>query len=156
MVPVPQMIERVALPQEHQDLVCRFLRVFSRFEASLKSAGYARQDGDRLIVEWRRFALEAGAQIQLPVVQLEVLVRNPPGRQRVLNHQLEFVAEQVPAEARADWVLEMVYRVRNNLFHGGKWPPRPERDGPLLQSRLVALGFFVDLDQRVRQAYFAE
>ena len=38
------------------DLSCLVLRAFSRFEAALKQANYAVQQGDRLIVEYRRFA----------------------------------------------------------------------------------------------------
>lgn len=55
----------------------------------------------------------------------------------------------------SEWLLEMVYRVRNNLFHGGKWPVQPERDAELLSACLAALGHYVDLNTNVRRAYFA-
>jgi hypothetical protein len=155
MVDLGEMIERVALPAEHRDLVCQFLLVFSRFEAALKTATYARQDGERLVVEWRRFAREAGAAAVVPIGGVDVLVNNPPGRQTIIDNRLQFVAEQQAAEVTAEWLLEMVYRVRNNLFHGGKWPPQPERDGALLRASLAALAFFLDLSPRVREAYFA-
>jgi hypothetical protein len=152
---IAQLVQQVALPNCHRELVCQFLLVFSRFEAALKRAGFARQNGERLTVEWRRFARESGQGIDLPVEDLGVLVLAPPARQQIMDNQLSFVPEDRPAELTAEWVLEMVYRVRNNLFHGGKWPADPERDGALLQSCLVALAFFVDLDQRVRHAYLA-
>lgn len=151
------MIRRVALPEEHRELVCQFLLVFSRFEAALKGATYARQDGERLIVEWRRFARETSAEARpLPMDALDPLVTRPPEREQVADHVLDWVAEARPETVTPEWVLEMVYRVRNNLFHGGKWPARVERDGELLRSCLAALAHFVDLEPRVTDAYFGE
>ncbi len=158
MKTVDEMIERVALPAEHRYLVCQFLLVFSRFEAALKRSGYARQDGQRLIVEWRRFAQETSAVAGhgVPVGVLRPLIERPPERQQVANGVLQFVGEVAPDPVNSEWVLEMVYRVRNNLFHGGKWPAEPARDGELLRSCLDALSYYVDLKAEVTQAYFGE
>jgi hypothetical protein len=56
-------------------------------------------------------------------------------------------------------LLVLVRRVRNNLFHGGKFPlqPIPEisRDESLLQSSLTVLGAALQLNPRVSQ-FFSE
>jgi hypothetical protein len=44
MTTVDQLSDRVALDPEYRELVCQFLLIFSRFEAALKRAGFARQE----------------------------------------------------------------------------------------------------------------
>ena len=158
---IAEMTGPVALAAEHHALVCDFLLVFSRFEAALKCARYARQEGVRLFVEWRRFVREnqpaAADNNPLPVNDLRVLIEHPPARQQIIRERFEFPAEAPGREpVDSEWLLEMVYRVRNNLFHGGKWPVQPERDAELLRACLVALTYYVDLSTEVTQAYFGE
>src|SRR5574341_595304 len=102
MVTVEEMTGCVALPEEHRELVCRFLLVFSRCEAAVKRAGYAQQDGQWLIVEWRRFAREAGVAAGIPVATLGGLVNHPPAREQVVDHHLEFVPEAPPGAVSAE------------------------------------------------------
>jgi len=51
------------------------------------------------------------------------------------------------------WLVTMVCRVRNNLFHGGKAIPEPARDVPLINHSLVILEAFLELDAKVRQHF---
>ena len=158
MLTIEQLRTPVVLPEEHGRLACLFLLVFSRFEAALKQAGYVRPTGDRLVVEWRRFAQEnqpAAGDHPALITSIRPLIERPPWRQRVVDGRLDFVCEP-PRMERVDseWLLEMVYRVRNNLFHGGKWPVQPERDPELLSACLAALGHYVDLNTNVARAYF--
>ncbi|HLH07822.1 MAG TPA: hypothetical protein VKW78_11340 [Terriglobales bacterium] len=56
----------------------------------------------------------------------------------------------------ASWFL-MIRCVRNNLFHGGKFPSipisDPSRDRDLLLSSMVILNAALDLDSTVRKAF---
>lgn len=156
MTTVQQMIGRVILPQEHCDLACQFLLVFSRFEAALKLSGYARQDRRQLVIEWKRFVQENGDRAAEPERIAPYLVRHPPARQHMADGELKFADETTPETVTSEWILEMVYRVRNNLFHGGKWPAEPARDGALLRSCLDALSYYVDLRREVSAAYFRD
>jgi len=156
---IEQLIGPVSIPEPHRQLVCQFLLVFSRFEAALKQAGYCKQKDDRIVVEWWRFASEnppdTDGRGPLPLDSVRPLVERPPGRQVVSMKHLEFVQEQpLEAPVQSKQLLAMVYRVRNNLFHGGKWPMQPERDPELLQAALAALAYYVDLDDDVARAYF--
>jgi hypothetical protein len=51
----------------------------------------------------------------------------------------------------------MIAVVRNNLFHGGKfpWPVDPARNAKLIRHALVLLDAMVDLDDRVKH-YFTQ
>lgn len=55
------------------------------------------------------------------------------------------------------WLLTIVKIVRNNLFHGGKYPytplPEPARDTQLLESSRIVLETCAQWDDKVRR-YF--
>ena len=160
MKTIEELAAQVGLPEEHREIVCIFLLVFSRFESALKQAGYARQQGELLVVEWRRFARDTEARCRagepMPVGAFRSLIDRPPARQRAIDDRLEWQPEPAPAiPPNLEWLLEMVYRVRNNLFHGGKCPLQPERDLELMKASLMALSHFLDLRLDVAQAYMA-
>ena len=58
------------------------------------------------------------------------------------------------------WLLKIVRRVRNNLFHGGKYPytplPEPARDTQLLESSLIVLEACLEWDEEVRRWYMSD
>ena len=65
-------------------------------------------------------------------------------------------------ESEADFVVRCVKRIRNNLFHGGKFPiptgpvSAPERDTELLEHGLVILHALLELDERVKKHWEPE
>lgn len=152
-----ELLKAVELPPDHRQLVCCFLLVFSRFEFALKRLGYIRQQGDLLLVDWRRFARETTGPRDIDAV-VQILIMRPPARQRLSDGGLDWVFEEPPAAdvVGVEWLLEMVYRVRNNLFHGGKWPPDPARDKGLLEASLAVLGECLHLRSDLRPLYFGE
>ena len=59
-------------------------------------------------------------------------------------------------DLEADLILLYVRRVRNNLFHGGKFNEHwfaPERSQKLLESSLIILYHCLDLSAPVKEAY---
>jgi len=69
----------------------------------------------------------------------------------------------VPCNSETDeaYLLRLVRTVRNNLFHGGKYPSPVcpdtdiDRNREMIRSCLVVLEFCLSLDQRVGE-YFME
>ncbi len=136
----------------------RFLMVFSRFEYALKSLGYVRQQGERVLIEWRRLAAETSPYIPLDHALLQEvapLVAEPPAKQVVRQGHLEWLLEGPPPtdEVDLEWLLEMTYRVRNNLFHGGKWPFDSARDVRLINAGEAVLAIFVAVRNDLHLAF---
>lgn len=139
----------------------RFLMLFSRFEYALKTLGYVRQSGEHVLIEWRRFARETNLDLPLDdplLVRTRPFVVMPPARQVVLNGHLEWLPEDAPASEEIDsaWLLEMTYRVRNNLFHGGKYPFDPARDVSLIGAGEAVLEIFTSVRNDLAQAFSQE
>jgi hypothetical protein len=145
-----------------RDVVTEFLMAFSRFEYALKRVGYAKQAGRMLNVEWRKFGKEHAARAAASVDAIrrdaKYLVDRPPRRQILDGETVRFdKQEPSPAAPGLEWLLEMAYRVRNNLFHGGKWVPidEPARNEKLLLAALDVLRWALRLHPRAERHYFA-
>lgn len=154
----PLFAPLAALPTVNR--LCRFLLIFSRFEFALKSLHYVRQQGDRLIVEWRRFAHETAGTFRLNdelEQSIRILLTAPPARQILRDDRLDWEEEHPvePSAVTLEWLLDMVYRVRNNLFHGGKWPPDPARDPELLEASEAVIAECLRLREDIRIHYGA-
>ena len=74
------------------------------------------------------------------------LSAQPPKKQVILNGKLDWSeVKQGDGEGSSDYILRLVRTVRNNLFHGGKFPnptgPMADtaRDRALLENCLVIL-----------------
>jgi hypothetical protein len=63
-----------------------------------------------------------------------------------------------PNERQLIWILLAIRTVRNNLFHGGKFPlipmPDPSRDRDLLLHSLAVLNTALELDDQVKANFF--
>lgn len=139
----------------------RFLMLFSRFEYALKKLGYVQQSGERVLIQWRRFAAETHLNLPLDdplIVRTRPLVSMPPAKQVVRNGQLEWLPEEAPTGEEIDlqWLLDMTYRLRNNLFHGGKWPFDPARDVSLIEAGEAVLAIFTSIRRDLEQAFRQE
>ncbi|CAN5905078.1 hypothetical protein BH23ACT11_BH23ACT11_04080 [soil metagenome] len=144
----------------HDERAGEFLLVFSRFEFALKQLGYVRQNGTRLIVEWRRFACETtydptSSLAPYDKETIDLFITHPPARQVLKNDKLDWKHEKPPAKDQVtlEWLLEMLYRVRNNLFHGGKQPFEPPRDRKLLEAGLALIDLCLHLNNDLYKAY---
>lgn len=129
-----------------EKLVLKFLYTFSRFEYALKRAGYLGRDGEAALAQWDRFENDLTA---LPAEELapvltcgDYILATPPKKQVVNGRRLGW-EDSAPTASRIKTLLVYVCRVRNNLFHGGKFPEGPvhdvARDRDLLRSGISAL-----------------
>src|SRR5688572_21872609 len=106
-----------------------FLGVFARFEYALKAGGYAEKKHGAVAADWDRFDKEHADAFDQSATQAlaeaaSYLLASPPKKQ-ILNNdgKLEFAAAD-PGGSDLHRLLVYVRRVRNNLFHGGKFGPQ--------------------------------
>ncbi|WP_210191581.1 MULTISPECIES: hypothetical protein [Rhodomicrobium] len=142
------------------DLANKMFRVFARCEYALKAAGYHRGDG-KAEPNWTAFAAVVENVLADPDREdlkeaIAYILNQPPKKQVIRNGMLEWSDEPPQAASQADLILLYVRRVRNNLFHGGKFNGRwfePERSEQLLRHSLVILDACATGCSDVRYAY---
>ncbi len=128
-----------------------------RYEFALKAAGLAH--GEDATPSWDRYAntIDAGlARLNSPelTAAIDYLLTQPPKKQVLDGGRLQWRdAPPDPNQSRAAQVLLMVRRVRNNLFHGGKFIPGGDRDQVLVNHALVVLQSCLPLNADVSAAY---
>jgi hypothetical protein len=148
-----------------EPLVFMFFETFSRFECALKRGGFVRrgQHGSAN-PDWGRFAdevatgLDAGTNPDF-IRAKSFLLLEPPRRQVFVEpDSVEW--EDNPRrqnEAEAQYLLRLVRDVRNNLFHGGKYPSGSEsevgRNAKLLRACLTVLDHCRSLNPAVGNAF---
>lgn len=161
-IAIPEAIRRIADSQDRK-LAWEFFVFFSRFEYALKrSSTYLKGGPSRAQPDWNLFAVDHEGEFQ-QLARPDVLeaVRyfrlHPPLKQVVAEGRLGW-SEPLPYSPIAElkWLLLSVGRVRNNLFHGGKFPLHnvsdPSRDRVLLEHSLTILNACVPLDREVAGA----
>ena len=106
-------------------LAAEFFREFARFEYALKATGFHKGEG-LAKADWREFALSVEEHFKTPKsdelsVAVEFLEEEPPMKQVIKSGKLEWESSKPSTDSRVDRLLIYVRRVRNNLFHGGKF-----------------------------------
>lgn len=123
-----------------------FFMEFARYEYCLKMSGLTPGDGDAK-ADWDRYATEVEKIIVSPdntelASAIDYILTYPPKKQIVRDGVL--VWDDRPAQSRnkAQQVFLLIRRIRNNLFHGGKFNNRwfePERSELLMQHAMTIL-----------------
>lgn len=141
-------------------LAGKLFHVFSRTEYALKAAGYNNGDG---VAEtnWRTFALDVEGLISNPENQelleaINFFFNAPPQKQVIVGGVIQWEVSEPATNSKADKLLIYIRRVRNNLFHGGKFNGHwfePERSEVLLSHSLTILTACVKYVPTVREAY---
>jgi hypothetical protein len=150
------------MPQDEalHNLAFEFFRVFARAEYALKASGFNRGEGPAE-ADWTRFAKAIEHFIANPpsddtVRAIDFLLAEPPRKQFIVNGRIEW-REVVPGtDSKSDKLFQYVRRIRNNLFHGGKFNGHwfaPERSERLMMAGLVVLRAAVEQLEGVREAY---
>ncbi len=150
-------IETAAQHPDRSRALVFFLFV-ARFEYALKRAGFITNSNDAK-PNWTEYARRRG---RLPSEMtderlkraLEYLEKFPPKKQIVAAGRLEWSTDAYNGTHDLDRVLTLVRRVRNNIFHGGKFvrgvEPDLSRDRKLLDVCLVILESCVESDHDLR------
>lgn len=126
-----KLIESIA--GEDGELVLNFFATFSAFECALKRTGFVKCGPyNSAEPDWTAFAQAVKTQLAKKVETTfteskKYLVRNPPMKQMFtksssgagVNWEKNSKREN---ETEEEYLLRLVRDVRNNLFHGGKYP----------------------------------
>jgi len=110
-----------ALPRQANKL----FRIFARFEFALKMAGYAEMKKGKLDIAWDRFANSEpiGGTFLSYVREHNIcptILNAPPKADFIENGLYGFEQNAEPPQSVQE-LFGAVRRVRNNLFHGGKY-----------------------------------
>lgn len=135
-------------------------REFARCEYCLKAVGL-RENGRNAKANWGAFAGEVREALETPKssemkAAVEYYLTKPPKKQIVANGFLDWDMRLPDHKHQAELILRLVCRVRNNLFHGGKFNGRwfePQRSEELLTYGLIVLRECIEAHPRVREAY---
>lgn len=154
----------------NRDLLLRFFVTFARFEFALKNTRFFRPRGmapgqlPDAHPDWDAFASSIRSVFQSVEDErlgeaCDYLVKlSPPAREVIVRNKVMWdttpPAEDLPEIHR---VLISVRRVRNNLFHGGKFANVKAEDAGrntnLLEHSLVVLEQCLRLSDEVRSVY---
>lgn len=144
------------------NLLFEFFLTFARFEFALKSSGFVTGDDREAKPDWDRFGksldLEEVRRDPKFVAAHDYLSLHPPARQVLAAGGLAWDAT-VPFGKldRMDQVLALVRRIRNNLFHGGKFNDQvhtgPGRNRLLLHHSIAILCRCLELSPPVARHY---
>lgn len=141
------------------DLANDFFRDFARYEYCLKRVGL-RKESRNAKACWKRYAAEVKGVFSNATGEVEAAINyfkeSPPHKQVVENGELEWSDRLPDHNNDSELILLLICRVRNNLFHGGKFNGRwfePERSENLIRNALVILRACKEYHSRVREAY---
>lgn len=142
------------------DLAIQLFQAFSRTEYALKAAGYHNGDGNAE-ANWQKFALAVEPTISNPLslelkAAIAFILKAPPKKQVIVGGNIEWAVVAPTTISQADTLLQYVRRVRNNLFHGGKFNGHwfdPERSESLLRHSLEILAACVASVPKIKEAY---
>jgi hypothetical protein len=141
-------------------LATRVFREFARFEYALKAAGFHNGNGPAE-PNWRKFAESIphvfdDSKDETVAAAVRYILDHPPRKQTIVDQVLEWSDAHPTTDLHTERLLVYVRRVRNNLFHGGKFNGRwfaPERSQLLLQHSLTILGACLEASDQVQEAY---
>lgn len=142
------------------DLAFQFFKTFARFEYALKAAGFHAGTG-KAEPNWDSFAKSLNSLFEQHHEgelgeAVRYLLEQPPKVQMVnADGELEWAnkAENGPTACQ---LLLYIRRVRNNLFHGGKFNGHwfaPERSEVLMRHSLTVLRACLEDSRDVKEAY---
>ena len=148
------------IPKDMRSLVFHFFVVFSRFEYALKRSHFVTKKADPA---WDLFAKKHRNEFtsnRSPALTeaCEYFENNPPRKQNCKNGILGFDPQKFRnGDPKLYWLLVKVRCVRNNLFHGGKFPLKsgkdPARDFNLIKHALTILDEALLLDKNVKNHF---
>jgi hypothetical protein len=137
----------------------RFFATFARFEFAMKQCGYLRRTEHGRVAQACRESLCA----DLPADFFEsvrdahiatTLVERPPKNLFVQDDAQPQFGNQAPPITTTMQLLDAVWRVRNNLFHGNKmYPADRARDADLMDNAVAVIDAIMQRMQNLSSAF---
>lgn len=148
-----------------QGLIAGLAILFCGFEDALKRGGYLREDKTGPWPDWWRFA-DCNCQVfdgqtdDALHQATECLIANPARLQiRTEDAVVDYQANPspLPGDGIPQKAVNAIQRVRNNLFHGGKFGSGeiedPARSECLLRHSVTVLEHAAELDERLKRVF---
>lgn len=128
------------------ELGLRMFQTFARMEYALKAAGYHRGDGPAK-PDWDRLGRDCDQcfrETNSPELRaaIDYIMDEPPRKQVIEEGRLAWKEVVAHGQTRGEQLLVYIRRIRNNLFHGGKFNGHwfaSERSKTLLCHSLTVL-----------------
>ena len=142
---------------ELDKLAVELFRKFARIEYALKATGFHHGEG-KAKPNWDKFASSVSGVLEKDpaiAVAIEYIIEKPPKKQVIRNQLLEW-EDATPNVSKTHEILLCVRRVRNNLFHGGKFNGHwfaPERSKELLLHSLTILDACLRVSPALKEAF---
>jgi hypothetical protein len=112
----------------------------ARPEARLKRSGYVAGNEKQVSADWDRFAHDIAAiasELLAPIISsCPYLASHPPKKQVLDGTRLVWKVRGPSGGSPIEEILLSVRTVRNNVFHGGKFPEGPVTE-PLRDEQLI-------------------
>ena len=138
-------------------LAVKLFQKFARIEYALKAAGFHYGEG-KAKPNWDKIASSVSGILENdPAIAaaIEYMSEKPPKKQVIRNQLLEW-EDPTPNASKTHEILQCVRRVRNNLFHGGKFNNHwfaPERSKELLLHSLSILDACLRASPNLKEAF---
>jgi hypothetical protein len=148
-----------------EETLMEFFTTFSRFEFALKKAGYL-EECPVAKPDWRLFGTEhkddfdPDKEPQLREA-FDRLDKNPQMIQFAVDGELDFkVDRRLESMSPLEKAIHAVRTVRNNLFHGGRFPDSgivddPARKTKLLKACTILLEEMLEFDSELNTEFWA-
>lgn len=146
--------------EDLEKLSVELFRKFARMEYALKAAGFHNGEG-KAEPNWDKFACTVQGMLEhdeKAAEAIKYMKGQPPKKQIVRNGLLEWEVAMPDANETHELLL-CVRRVRNNLFHGGKFNGHwfaPERSETLLRHSLSIIEACLRLSPELNGAFHSE
>jgi hypothetical protein len=142
------------------NLAYNFFREFARYEYCLKATGLL-ENSRAATASWTKYAAEVAQVLEAPQTQdlehaVAYFIDHPPKKQVIKGGLLDWDETLPDHTSKSELILLLVCRVRNNLFHGGKFNGlwfEPQRSEDLMRHALVILSACGQAHSKVREAY---
>ena len=145
----------------HPEII-EFFIVFSRFEYSLKAEGYL-ENNRNAKANWISFAESIEHKIYKKLkdddfsASFNFILDNPPKVQINNDGHIEWETRPASQGSRVKDLFIYIKRIRNNLFHGGKFTngilEEFDRDLLLVKHGLKILKSSIELDSNIRNTF---
>jgi hypothetical protein len=139
------------------ELAFKLFHKFARIEYALKAAGFHYGEGEAK-PNWDKFASSVNGALERDSAiteAIEYMIKNPPKKQMIRNQLLVWEVP-TPNASKIHEIILCVRRVRNNLFHGGKFNGywfKPERSEELLLHSLSILDACLRASPDLKKAF---
>lgn len=138
-----------------KDLVLEFFGTFSYLECCLKKCGYAKNSKHGIVICWDRFCKEHKMILSGLDSKMITYFEEKPPKNQIISDCGRLAWEEDAHKGKCSFprLLVLVRRVRNNLFHGGKYNVEElDRNDVLLRYSLSVLTNCIESLQQTHPA----